>query len=91
MNVYRYTDEDGEEQEHALVAVGTEFDFHSPYQYGPAGWTDEAFAARKGTTATVVGHITEADDTVDEENLPMYRVRFEADGIEIEAWPEEVE
>lgn len=88
--VYVGTDDDGQPYEHPLVPVGTPFAFHSPYQYGPTGWTDEAFAARKGAQAEVVGHITTADESTDEESLPMYRVRF-ADGVEIVAWPEEVE
>jgi hypothetical protein len=74
-----------------LRPVGEQFTFVSPYQYGPTGWTDEAFAARQGTIAEVIGHITEPDEHVDEECLPMYRIKFLSDGEIIEAWPEEVQ
>lgn len=74
-----------------MIEVGTEIEFHTPYQYGPTGWTDEEFAARQGTMCEIVAHITEACEGIDAEVLPMYRVRFVSDGVEIDAWPEEVE
>lgn len=55
--------------------------FRTPYQQ---------HAARDGQAFTVVRKITEPDDEHDEEVLPMYAIRF-ADGVEIDAWPEEVE
>lgn len=64
-----------------MLPVGAVFTFHSPYQQ---------CAALVGEQAQVVGHITEANDEIDEESLPMYVIRF-ADGTTIEAWPEEVE
>lgn len=89
--LYRYEDpETGETKDWPLLPTGTVFEFHSPYQYGPTDMPEAEFAARKGTPATVVAHITEAGPDTDEEVLPLYRVRFE-DGREIDAWPEEVE
>ncbi len=76
-----------------LIPVGTPFTFTTPYQYGPDDMSDAEFAARVGTDATVIGHIT-ADgphEGWDEEALPVYRIRFTSDGREIVAWPEEVE
>lgn len=71
--------------------IGHRFTFTTPYQFGPDDMDDEAFAARVGTEAEVIGHLTEPDEDHDEETLPMYRIRFTADAREIEAWPEEVE
>jgi hypothetical protein len=55
--------------------------FTSPY----VQYTD-----RIGQTFHVIDIITTPDETHDAEVLPMYRIRF-SDGVEIEAWPEEVE
>ena len=73
-----------------LVPIGTTFTFTSPWTYGPSNMSVRHFEDRKGTTARVIGHIVESDENYDEEILPMYRIRFE-DGLEIDAWPEEVE
>lgn len=45
---------------------------------------------RNGQPFTLVRKIEEPDATHDAEVLPMYVVRFD-DGVEIEAWPDEVE
>ncbi len=50
----------------------------------------DQYSERKGQPFEVVGKITEPDADHDFEVLPMYRIRF-ADGVEIEAWPDEVE
>lgn len=89
---YRYVDQEtGEAKDWPLLPTGTVFTFDSPYQYGPTGMSDDLFDARKGTQAEVVGHITEPSDDTDEECLPLYLIRFLADGLEFAAWPEEVE
>ncbi len=49
----------------------------------------EQYRDRNGEPFTVVCAIDQADDDHDDEVLPMYRIRFQ-DGVEIEAWPEEV-
>lgn len=54
--------------------------FHTPY---------EQYADREGQEFELVRTITEPDATHDAEVLPMYVIRF-SDGVEIEAWPEEV-
>lgn len=57
-------------------------------------WSD--YPERVGQTFTVVREITtpeehpDGPDNVDPEVLPMYLIRFE-DGVEVIAWPEEVE
>lgn len=55
--------------------------FRTPY---------DQHADRRGQAFVIINKITEPDSTHDAEVLPMYRIRFE-DGIELEAWPEEVE
>ncbi len=55
--------------------------FDSPY---------EQHRDRIGQPFTLVRTIDEPDETHDREVLPMYLIRF-ADGVEIEAWPEEVD
>lgn len=55
--------------------------FKSPY---------DQHADRIGQEFTVIRTITEPDATHDEEALPMYVIQF-SDGVQIEAWPEEVE
>jgi hypothetical protein len=47
--------------------------------------------ARHGQTCVIVRVIDVADDDHDEEVLPMYAVRFEGDGVEFDAWPEEIQ
>lgn len=89
MNEYSFTDDEGRIVAIPLVPIGTPFTFDSPYEYGPTGWTEEQFAARKGTPARVVEYIVAPGPDVDEECLPMYRVAFD-DGVVITAWPEEV-
>lgn len=54
--------------------------FDSPY---------DQYAERRGQPFEVVCELTEADG-IDTEVGPMYLIRF-ADGIEIQAWPEEVD
>ncbi len=49
----------------------------------------EQHKGRIGQAFTIVRTITEPDETHDAEVLPMYVIRF-SDGVEIEAWPEEV-
>jgi hypothetical protein len=49
----------------------------------------EQYASRNGQGFEFVRTISEPDSTHDAEVLPMYVIRF-ADGVEIEAWPEEV-
>jgi hypothetical protein len=65
-----------------LVPVGTQFTFVSPFSQ---------FDERNGSLATVVGHVVVIEPDYDEEVLPMYLIRFVADGLEISAWPEEVD
>ena len=49
----------------------------------------EQYTERNGQRFTLVRVIEKADAKHDQEVLPMYVIRFE-DGVEIEAWPEEV-
>lgn len=61
--------------------------FHSPYQQ---------YQTRVGESFTIIRKITKRNATAadrlvfDREVLPVYLIRFE-DGVEITAWPEEVE
>jgi hypothetical protein len=71
-----------------LIPVGERVVFMSPYQYGPDTAPD--LTKINGSMVTITGHIEHADEDHDEEVLPMYRVTFDS-GLEIEAWPEEVE
>lgn len=65
-----------------MIPVGKEFIFHGPY---------EELRDRIGTKAIVIGHITENTPEVNFDEVgPMYTIRFE-DGLQTEAWPEEVE
>ena len=59
--------------------------FHSPYD-DAQGYK---CATYNGQQCTILNKITEADDTHDQEPLPMYVVRF-ANGVQLEAWPEEL-
>ncbi|WP_152346618.1 hypothetical protein [Brevibacterium sp. CFH 10365] len=54
--------------------------FESPY---------DEYAERNGQSFTHVREISEPDDAHDPEVLPMHVIRFD-DGVEIEAWPEEI-
>jgi len=54
--------------------------FHSPY---------EQYKSRNGQEFQVIKEITVADETHDEEVLPMYVIQFD-DGEQIEAYPEEI-
>lgn len=47
------------------------------------------YAERAGAAFTLVRKIVEPDEKHDEECLPMYVIQFD-DGVEIEAWPDEV-
>ena len=49
----------------------------------------EQYKEREGQTCVIVREITEPDDDHGAEILPMYVIRF-SDGVEIEAWPEEI-
>lgn len=49
----------------------------------------EQYAERNGQRFTHVRVIDTPDDTHDREALPMHVIRFD-DGVEIEAWPEEI-
>lgn len=49
----------------------------------------EQYAAREGQPCEVLRWVTDPDADHDAEVLPMAVIRF-ADGVEIEAWPEEV-
>jgi hypothetical protein len=49
----------------------------------------EQHKEREGQKIEVLAIISESDKTHDVEVLPMYKVRF-SDGVEIEAWPEEL-
>lgn len=51
--------------------------------------TYEQHAERNGQSFTHVRVISEPDDMHDAEVLPMHVIRFD-DGVEIEAWPEEI-
>lgn len=51
--------------------------------------TDTEHAHRNGSQCTIIRTISEPDDTHDTEALPMHVVRF-ADGVEIEAFDDEV-
>jgi len=73
-----------------MFPTGHAFTFTTPYTIGPTGWTDEAFAARIGTAAEVIGLVS--DDEYDRSEVgDMYRVRFMADGVEMTVWPEEID
>lgn len=72
------------------VKVGDVFTFTTPYTIGPSGWTDEAFSARVGTQAELLGRVDPASYDADEVG-PLYLIRFLADGVPMEAWPEEVD
>lgn len=54
--------------------------FDSPY---------EQYRDRNGQVFVLVREITEPDASHDAEVLPVYVIRF-PDGVEIEAWPEEI-
>ena len=73
-----------------MIRAGLRFTFFSPYRGGPVGWTDEAFAARIGTEAEVLGLAPEDDYDRDEVG-DMYEIRFLADGRHMTAWPEEID
>ena len=65
------------------LPVGTQFVFHGPY---------DQYADRKGQTAMVIEYITQNTDEIDYDEVgPMYTIRFVKDGLEVNAWPEEVE
>ncbi len=49
----------------------------------------DQYANREGQPFTVLRVIDQPDEAHDAEVLPMYVIRF-TDGLEIEAWPEEV-
>ena len=55
--------------------------FQSPYQQ---------YADRIGQKFSLVRTITEQDENHDQEVLPIHVIEFD-DGIQIEAWPEEIE
>lgn len=64
--------------ERDLTPVGTTF--NSPF---------DQYRTRNGQSFTLMRVVDEPDDQHDEENLPMAVIRF-GDGVEIEAWPEEI-
>jgi hypothetical protein len=70
------------------IKVGTEFEFWTPYENGPKEVPH--LQDRVGSKAVVVKCITEPDDDHDAEVLPMYRIKFLSDGMEIEAFIEEI-
>jgi hypothetical protein len=73
-----------------MIPAGSRFTFTTPYTIGPTGWTDEAFAARVGTEAELLGKVDPTSYDADECG-PMYLIRFTADGVPMEAWPEEID
>lgn len=72
------------------VKAGDRFTFTTPWTLGPEGWTDEAFLARVGTEAELLGTV-DPESYDSEEVGPMYLIRFTADGVPMTAWPEEVD
>lgn len=50
----------------------------------------DQYSERKGQAFKVIRKLTEPDDDHDEEVLPMYIIEF-LDGVQIEAFPDEVE
>lgn len=75
-----------------MIPIGTKFTFHSPYASGPDDFENDEWELRKGTQAVVIAHHTTNSPTHDFDEVgPMYGIQFLADGVEISAWPEEVE
>jgi hypothetical protein len=73
-----------------MFPVGHRFTFTTPYTLGPTDWTDEAFAARVGTEAELLGIVDPT--TYDAAEVgPLYLIRFIADGVPMTAWPEEID
>ena len=87
-HAYRADPEWPESAPYALPPIGSRQTFRSPYEYGPDHLPN--LADVRGQTVTVTGHIIAADSEHDAEVLPMLRVAFDS-GVEIEAWPEEIE
>jgi hypothetical protein len=50
-----------------------------------------AYKERHGQACVIIRVFDKPDTDHDEESLPMYEVRFESDGMIIDAWPEEIQ